>query len=284
VNVAAANHPVFAGKLDLSATRFFAFIDSDPDTLRPGARVLASFSNRSPAVIEGTFTAPDRKETAGRVLLLTGCIDADESNLPYRRVFVPLVDNLVTYVTRQRRIACRSVRLEQPVRMTGPGKLVDKAVTVTAPDGTRRALHAVLDDESRRAVVEYHETHQVGVYSVAGGEAFASGGAFAVNLDRAESVLTAATKEEVLSAFGDRPVHIAEDPLHALGGWRRTAEEEAREHRTEYWPALLVLALLTFAAETLLANFFTRPREAPPALDAEYLGARRTESRLGGRR
>jgi hypothetical protein len=283
LHVAAANHPIFAGKLDLSAARFFAFIATNPEKLRDGARVLASFTNGSPAIVEGAFTGPDKKAAGGLVLLLTSSLDADWSNLPYRRAFVPLVDRLAAYITKQRRIGCRSVRLGQPVRLTAPGKMVDKPVTVTSPDGTAQTLNAVLDEQTGRAGVEYRDTHQIGVYRIAASDALASGGAFAANLDRRESVLTAADDEEVLSAFGDLPIRIVLDRPHALAAWRRAEGPEAKEDRTEYWPALLVLALLTFAAETLLANFFTRHPSAGPALTAEYMGTRRTESRLGGR-
>ena len=59
------DHPIFAGGLDLAATRYFTFMGTDPTTLRPGARVLATFSNGSPAIVEGNFGGEERNRGSG---------------------------------------------------------------------------------------------------------------------------------------------------------------------------------------------------------------------------
>ena len=283
IHVEAAEHPIFAGALDLSATRFFAFIGSDPTSLAPGAEILASFSNGSPALVEGTFGQGKGHTGGGRVLLLTGAVDADWSNLPYRRVFVPLVDRTVSYLNR-RRTVWRNLRPGQPIRFDGPGTLVGRPVVVTAPDGTSRTLDAVLDEQTDSAFVEFHDTDQIGAYQVQAERAFGSGGGFAVNLDTRESVLTPVDPEDVREAFGEQPVRFVADRRQAVAGWKQAGPETPRERRREYWPWLLVAAFVTLVIETLLANFYTRRRAVRSPLTTEYMSTSRAQSAVAGRR
>jgi hypothetical protein len=281
--VEAADHPIFAG-VDLSATRYFTFVGSDPTTLKPGAKILASFSNSSPYMVEGTFGGGGEEKgvagAAGRVLLFTGALDADGSNLPYRRAFVPLVDRLVAYMTRQR-LASRVLTLGEPVRFIGPGTLDRRTITITTPDGETRTLTAERDARGA-AVAEFRDTQTVGVYRVEADEGFATGGAFAVNLDTSESILTPVKQEEIKQAWGTHPVRFFQDAAPGSPGWNPNASSELNVKRTEYWPWLLLAALIVFIAETALANYFTRRRKAEPPQGTEYLGTRRSENVLGG--
>ncbi|MCE9589716.1 MAG: BatA domain-containing protein [Planctomycetes bacterium] len=274
--VSADQHPIFLGGLDLSATRYFTFTGSDPTTLKSNARVLARFSNESPMLVEGAFGGdgndPDNTAATGRVLLLTGAIDADASNFPYRRAFLPFIDQVVAYMTRQR-LTSRSVALGRPMRFTGPGTLDRKTLVVTAPDGTTQTLTAALDGKSGHAVAEYRQTTLPGVYRVQADEGFGVGGAFTVNLDTRESLLTRSEPAEVLRAFGAVKARVLAAGA-AAGDWARSDEARAAEQRTEYWPWLLLAAFLVFMAETALANIFTR-RRAVPAPATQYLDATR---------
>ena len=279
----AAGHPIFAGDLDLSATRFFAFIGADPTTLGPQAEILASFSNGSPALIDGRFGQRQGQAGSGRVLLLTGPIDADWSNLPYRRVFVPLMDRMISYLSQQG-TAGQSVRPGQPIRFYGPSTLVGQPVTITAPDGTSRTLNAVLDEKTDSAFVEYHDTDQIGIYLVQAEEAFASGGGFAVNLDTRESMLTVAKPEAIRQAFGDRPIRFVQDRPQAMTTWDQTGLGKLREQHTEYWPWMLLAALAVLVAETLLANLFTQRCAVAAPLTTEYMSTRRAQDILMVRR
>lgn len=286
------DHPIFSGGsggIDLSATRYFAFIGADPTSLRKGAKILASFSNGSPAIVEADFSnAPaggagpeaDAAPLGGRVLLFTGGLDARWSNFPQRRAFVPLVDRVVSYLTA-RRMTSRSVPLGQPVVFTGPATLNGQRLVVTAPDGSSQTLAATIDPRTAQAAAEYRDTNQMGVYRVQGDEAFATGGAFVVNLDVRESLLTPASADDIRPAFGSHPFRVIRSGPTDLNSWRPGRDVELTREETAWWPWLLLAALLVFVAETMLANYFTRRRRSAPPPDTQYLGSRRTEDLAG---
>lgn len=279
-----ADHPIFAGGIDLAATRYFSFVGADPTTLRPGSRILASFSNGSPAIVEADTSSapapaaasPDAPLSSGRVLLFTGGLDTRWSNLPQRRAFLPLVDRVVAHLTA-RRLTSRAVPLGQVVAFNGPATLNGQRLVVTAPDGKSQTLAAGIDPRTGQALAEYRDTHQVGVYRVQADDAFAAGGAFVVNLDTRESVLTLATADDVRPAFGDHPVRFLRSGLTDANPWRPGQETGPAREESAWWPWLLLAALAVFVAETLLANYFTRRRRPAPPPDTQYLGARRTD-------
>lgn len=281
VVVADAQHPVFASGMDLAATRFFTFVGSDPTTLTEGSRVLARFSNESPMLVEGTFGG-NSTDAGGRVLLCTGALDVDGSNFPQRRAFVPFIDRLTSYMTRQR-LSSRNVMLGRPVRFTGPGTLDRKAIAITAPDGTTQTLTAVLDPEAGQAAAEYRQTTQPGVYRVQADEGFAIGGAFAVNLDTRESLLTRADPGDITRGFGQVRSRVLPTGAASTGDWAKDEQARAEQLRTEYWPWLLLAAFLVFVAETILSNVFTRRRTAPAIPDTQYLDASQRNTALSGR-
>ena len=281
------DHPVIAGELDLAATRFFAFIGSNPETLAEGGTIIASFSNGSPALMEAPFRVRGGDSAAeagggGKVLLLTGPVDADWSNLPQRRVFVPLVDRIVGYLTAKR-MTSRSVIVGQPMRFIGPSTLDRQPVTITSPGLTDQTLFAQLDQETKQAVVDYRDTDQVGLYKVQADAGFAAGGAFAVNVDTGESILKRMDIESLRPAFAEQTVRFVEGQPTDVGTWRVAADDQLSQERTEYWPWLLAAALGLFALETLLANFFTRRQAVTPPPTTEYIGRRRSEGALTGR-
>lgn len=269
------DHPVFAEGVDLAATRFFAFLGAEPRTEQRAARVLAVFGDGSPALVEGRFGG----EGGGRVLVLTGPLDATWSNFPYRRAFVPFIDQAVSHLTRQR-IAMRSVTLGQTVTFEGPAQLVDRPITITLPDQTRQTLHAEAGPRGERAVAEFRGTVLPGVYEVSADPGFDAPGAFAVNLDTRGSILAPVDRATVREALGERPVRFIRDQVAAtLGGWH--AEDEQTERRTEWWPWLLLAALGVFVLESLLANYFTRRPSAAPLSTTQYMESRRTEALAG---
>ncbi|MAE61823.1 MAG: hypothetical protein CMJ49_10775 [Planctomycetaceae bacterium] len=268
VLVDAPKHPIFADELDLSATRFFAFIGSDPTTLRDDARILASLSNGSPWIIEGRF--PDAAEHAGRVLLIAAGLDADWSNLPYRRVFVPLVDRIVSHMT-QPQLRAGTITLGQPVRFTAPPSAAGRSISITTPNDTTKTIPAALTTDRRTAVAVFDQTHQVGHYRIDADPAFASAAAFAVNLDTRESVLAPADPDDIVHAMGDaHHTRVITSQPTQLTAWAGALNEDPQDHKTPWWPWLLLLAFGVFVAETCLANIFTRRAVTPPPPTIEY--------------
>jgi len=265
------DHELFQGLMDLSPVRYFAFIGSNPETLHKDARVLVEFTNGSPALVEVHYGGGEDRSGAGRVLLLTGPIDADWSTFPYRRVYLPLIDRLVSSMTQQR-LRWRTVEMGEPIRFMGPQAMVGQPVTVTAPDGSVRSFSAIAEAHTRRAVVDYHETDRAGVYRVEADERFTAPGGFAVNLDARESQLRQAPTELLREAFGDHPIRITQDQPTTLAGWHLQNVQRREQDRRAYWPWLLLAALAVFVTETALANAFTRRKAAVAPPTTEYLG------------
>lgn len=275
------DHPVLAGPLDLSAARFFAMIGADPTTLRAGGAVLASFSNGAPWLVEGPADA-DPNGGGGNVMLLTSGLDADWSNLPYRRVFVPLVDRLIAYLT-QSRITTRGTTLGRPVRFSGPALLEGRSLTIAGPDGSTHTVAATGDAATGGAVADFRATDAVGAYRVSGDDRFGHGGAFAVNLDTRESNLQRVDSETIRDAFGDVPVRFVTDHPTTMGSWHQGAGTQLSERLVPYWPWLLLAAFVVFTVEAVLANVFTRRRRPPPLPGTAYVATRRTERVAAGR-
>lgn len=274
-------HPIFKGRLDFSAARFFAFAGTDLSALRHQGRILASFTDGSPAMIEGSFAGPSGQ--GHNVMLLTTSLDADWSNLPYRRVFVPLVDRISSYLTR-RRLDQRAVVLGRPFRSSGPASLSGMPIIITTPGGQSQNLNARLDPATGQAMFDYLGTDQPGFYRVHADPRFDAIGAFAVHLDPRESNLLPADPERIRQAFGEHSIRFVTQKPTALGAWHSVDSEETIERHTRYWPWLLFAAFIVFVLETLLSNLFTRRRRPDMIPNTEYVATRRTEGALMGGR
>lgn len=271
-------HPIIAGDLDVTAARFFQIIGSNPLTLRDGGTMIATFSNGSPALAEAPFG--QRDQDAGKVLLFTSSVDADWSNLPHRRTFVPLVDRIVSHFTRKR-LTLRAGRIHEPIRFAGPRTMNHRPITVMAPDKRSQTLNAALDPKTEQAVVDYRDTNQVGIYQVQADADFAIDPLFAVNVDTRESILTRIDSTTLQKAFGEHPVRFMQVQTDDLSRWQVSTGEQLQKDRTELWPWLLVAAFIVFVMETFLANLFTRRQQAAPLATTQYIG--RTEMAMARR-
>ncbi|MAE63499.1 MAG: hypothetical protein CMJ18_04435 [Phycisphaeraceae bacterium] len=256
-----ADHPLVRG-LDLSATRFFSFFTTGPQRLRPDAQIIASYSNGPAALIEGSF------ESGGRVVLLTGSIDAEGSNLPLRRVFVPFVDRLADHLTTPR-LDGRHAVLGQPVRFEGPAALASQSLVVTDPQDASHKVEAVVDRAADRAVATFGPVASLGVHRVEGDALFDHGSAFAAQLDTRESNLETVQPDRIRDGFGDRRVLVSRS---ASASSLTDDKSGAQTRRRAYWPLLLLLGLLAFVAETIAANLMTRRRTVAPPPTTQYLG------------
>ncbi len=279
VLVEAAELPIFSGPLDFSAARFFTFAGSDPTTLK--GELWMSFSNGSPALVSAPFGDGQQSSSGGRVVLFLSAIDADWSNLPLRRVFVPLVDRLCTHLTK-RRMTVRRLMLGRPVRFSGPTTLDRQPVTVTAPDGTSETLLAAVDEAGEQAVAVYRGTDQLGLYRVDADPQLRNMGAFAVNLDVRDSNLSTTEPEKIIAAAGDQPIRFLTEGPAGPAAWQPSSGKSTTQQRP-YWPWLLLAAFVLFAAETIAANLFTRRPDAVEAAATDYQAVRRGDQTASGR-
>ena len=168
--------------------------------------------------------------------------------------------------------ACvRSMIREQVPNTSG----IFRPLTIIAPDGTSRTLTAELDPRTRTAIAEYRGTDQIGLYRVEADTRFTHAGAFAVNLDRAESNLDRAHTDEIREAFGDVPIRVLSQSSAARAPFPAPTDTPPLEHKeVRYWPWLLLAAMLAFTLETLLANLFTRRRPSGEQHGTTYVARR----------
>ncbi len=246
------DHPLFKKrKLDVRSARFFLCYGSDRGTLKEKSRVVASFANGQPALVEGEYGK-------GKVLLFTSTCDLDWGNFPLRRVFLPFVHQLVGYLSSQD-VQVASFRLGDEVKFQATASHYTSRIVVTDPSGRRIVL-----PQPRRvggyAEAVFTDTKLPGMYLVDADSAFTNSGGFGVNLRVEESVLTMADPEKIKAAGPPGRIRFIEGPA------RRVVEEVKKTREPEkIWPLLFQLALLVFIIESLFGNYVSRAKRAEGA-------------------
>lgn len=238
------NHPAMAefeivedASLFHARVYTYALIDA---RMREGTRVVASFTGGVPGLVEASLGR-------GRTMMLTTTIDRDWSDLAIRTSFLPLVHQLVLYLSgKLERQSGASLMVGEPAVVPIPEG--DGPVVVQRPDGVEVTLtEEVAPDQDEITVVE---TDVVGHYLVRRTAGRGEEQAFSVNADRAESRLSRADPkalEELLATPGTgTALPGAEEPgAEAEGGLEDS-------NRTPIWPVILVLLFGLLASEAWL--------------------------------
>ena len=228
-------HPIFAAFADprfsdFTKIHFWKHRRFDAAIL-PNARVVASFDDKTPAIVEVPLGQ-------GRVVILASSWRPTDSQLALSSKFVPLLYGLLEQSSNlPPRKAQYFVGDEIPLP---PGP---QALTVRKPDGVEIPIPAG---------GSFKETDQPGAYQVMPGTL-----RFVVNLTPDESKL-ALLGSERLSSLG---VPLAATPKpaspHALKDAAKAQAAEL-ENRQKLWRWLVVGALVVLLLETLLAGRLTR--------------------------
>lgn len=222
-------HPIFTpfrdSRASLGVARFQSYPRLEPGT---GADVVARFDDGSPAVIE-------RREGAGRVVMLAVPLDNNLGNFPLQPSYLPMLRRLVLHTSGHE---------SSPLwRLTGEGwnpQAIVRTPVVSAPSGE------ILRPEADSAGTAVALT-EAGVYALyegrVGGEPAA---VVAVNPPPSESDLTPVDPRELL--LGVRMSEEAADAANV----RATPRE--LEGRQGLWRVLLALVIVLLIAEMLLAT------------------------------
>lgn len=280
------SHPVFElfrtpRSGDFTSARFFRYRSLEADS---GAAVLARFDDGTPALLE-------LRRGAGRVLVWGSTLDAYWNDLPLQPVFVPFTHRLAGYLAAYepgRPWLTVGAALDPSGEAT-PAAPVDGDDSAPVPEGGQAGLPSSGDPVEasgaglaargpaersgsnpapERTVVTPSGTRlavggagppalpldEAGFYEVLADDD-AGAAVVAVNLDVAESDLTAMDPRELAAAVAAAPSTAGSAPLP--GEEARGPVE--RERRQSIWWYLLAAAFLLLAAETLLSN---RPRGA----------------------
>lgn len=223
------DHPLFKPFRDARAALSFARFWSYPRVqAAPGADVIARFDDGLPAIIE-------RRDGAGRVVLLAVPLDNDRGDLPLQPAYLPLLLRLVSHASGHE---------SAPLwRLTGDNwnpQISARVPVVSSPSG--KILRPAAD--SAGAAVPLTEA---GVYSLyddrVTGEPVA---VVAVNPPPGESDLTAVDARELL--LGVRTSNDAADKAHV------TAAPKEVEGRQGLWRFALAAVALLLLMETVLAT------------------------------
>lgn len=228
-------HPAleeFAGLDDASLFRTKVYTYALLDNSRADVRVLMALTGGIPALVEGALGR-------GKTMMLTTSIDRDWTDLPIRSSFVPLLQQVLLYLSGRLDATGKRIGLIDDlvpvVQPTGEGD-----VTLTRPDGETRDLGAEPTDEytiaNTNVVGHYLLTRKIGKLPVS----------FAINQDRAESDLSP-QDTAVLRTLLDTPGTVSGA---AVVGDSATVAPPA--NRTKLWPTILVLLFVLLATEAWL--------------------------------
>ncbi|MFH1498444.1 MAG: hypothetical protein ABII82_11515, partial [Verrucomicrobiota bacterium] len=218
-----------------------------------GAQVLARLENGRPFLVEkGTG------EGGGRVMLFCTTATTRWTNLPARRLFLPLLHQLTYYLAQTRRVT-GAVAPGSPVRFPG-GKAVragageSSTIEITDPLGTTAAAPLV-QGQSDLVFPVYSATVRPGVYSWRDRDDESRQGAFVVNLNTAEGDLTALSREALAEKMlAGRKAHFARSADEA-----RAVAQRLREGVRLRTP-LLFFVIAVLLMECLTANYGRAPR------------------------
>lgn len=202
-------------------------------------QILARLANGDPLIVESA-------RGHGSVIQVATACDADWSNLPMRPFYLPLMQQLVTYLAaRWEPVA--NVQLGQPlVALTdAPADTVWK---VTDPAGEEHAVRAT--PFAGRGQIEFRDAHLPGVYAFVHGDAEPL--RFAVSTPREESdleTLTDAQMQQLAEELG--AVRVA-----SLTDYSR--RDQLRRHGQPIWQPLLWCVVILLFGELLLEHWLAQ--------------------------
>ncbi len=198
--------------------------------------VLARFDDGRPALVEG-------RPGEGRALLWAVPLDLAWSDWPRRGSFVPLLHRLCRYLARPAGDAAYTVGDRAWRRL--PGSRVDDRVQAQAPSGRRRFIRAETSlGDLRWALPPLDEA---GIWRLLGPDGSVRD-EFAVNVDPAESDLTALSEQEIRDRLPGASLHFLDD------GTPLGERVLALRHGRELWRECLVLALALLLLELWIAR------------------------------
>jgi len=236
------SHPVFEvfkapRSGDFSAAHVFRY-----RTLQtgPGDRVLARFD-------DGAVAAAEKKVGSGRSVVWTSTLDDSWTDIAVKPIFLPLVHQIVRYLAQYEQPAAWYT-VGQVLDLTARAKTRADRIVVT-PSGERITQSSL--GEGNEGLLELTEQ---GIYEIR--SAAASTGrpeVIAVNLDPAESDLSAIDPSELVAAVTGHATPVSVQPEQVTEMTREEAEK-----RQALWWYLLLTGLALLAAETVISNHLSR--------------------------
>ena len=205
-----------------------------------GLTVIAKLDSGDPFLVE-------KKLGEGRVIQSAIPCDADWSNLPMRPFYLPLMQQVVTYLASKVHPP-RNVEVGKALIAFLPAADAGKKAVMTDPDG--RVHELAIAARGARAAVEFGRTQRPGLYVL---DAPGSNRIhFVVNTDR---------KESDLRRLSDEQLDLVAKPMGAtvVKSWNEYRQlDQQRRFGQEIWQALLGALIGLVFVEVLLEQYFAR--------------------------
>lgn len=236
------SHPIvqaFRGATQggLLTTKVFEYVRAELPDDSP-AQIALAYEGGDPVIVTA---AVER----GQVALVTTSADIEWTNWPFWPSYVPVMNELVSYVIAERE-RDRNVLVGQSLASPVVPTAVEVPVTINLPDQRSVARRMPAHDE-----VDYFlfdEVQRSGGYRISFGPPLASQDLFAVNVDPRESDLARIEPDELRERFPAwRFVYLTNWQAIALG------QASVLENRGELHRSILVAALLLLFVESFLA-------------------------------
>ena len=198
----------------------------------------------------------EKKVGKGVVLQMASSIDGDWSNMPVRSCYLPLVQQIASYLADQV-TPPRNFPAGATFTHYLPEKDAGKRLTVKAPDGTTSIVKA--SRRGTQAVAEFAQTRQPGTYEITG-----------EGIGKVKFVAQASTRESILERMSKEEIISAGAELASSVDYIDASEEDAlakyleldgnRTFGREVWKYLLLAVVILIFAEIVLQRIFGRVR------------------------
>ena len=238
-------HPLlerFKGEDIFKGVRVFQYVSAR--VAGKSAASLIGLPDGSPLLIENAYEN-------GTVLMFTCSAATDWSNLPLKRAFLPLIHEIVYYVSRDE-VVKESYLVDSPVRLNFPEERGALTIEITSPAGDAHKVPTTPQPAANAAV--FSITERPGVYSWSTG---ARSGTFAVNPDTRESDLHRSEEAEARGIIRSEKVYV----VSSTDEMRETLKRLREGLPLLDYFFLVVLAIAVF--ECFFSNWLT------PAAPAE---------------
>lgn len=236
------NEPRQGNLADATIKTWYRLKDEVPASAESARRpvVMARLNSGDPLLVAGEFEN-------GLVMQCATGADLEWSNLPTRGFYLPLVQQLVTFLAA-RVNPPRNVETGDPLIAFLQRDLAFSKLTLTDPADEKHTVEVAVRD--RWAMFEYEATQRPGLYTltVADGNPLH----FAVNAPRSESQLEPLGKPELQRLATTLQAEVVGSADEFL------AKDSARRNGQEIWHLLLLLTALAFVAEIYLEQRFAR--------------------------
>lgn len=229
------DHPIFAGfRLtrggSLTGGRFHQCVALQPGT---GLRVLARFSDTTPALLEGPGVA-----------IFTSAFDLVWGDFPTTGSFLPFVRQTIAYVATGRPRPDTERLVGEALTVRAPAGVSAQAVQCIGPNGATIPVRGLAD--GGRVTLVSASVPTPGVWTMRAGPRVLD--RFAVNIDPRESDISRPAPRELVRASG-RSSAIVMEPAE-----RVAAVVQKLRHGRELWRELLIAALILMVVEVWMAR------------------------------